>query len=173
MSAHVRTAACRARAGVRHTWRRVARRFGASEHGLSTLEFAILAPGVFILMLGIIEFGLDLMADASVQYAAQQASRAGITTLAPSSGTREQAASQTVTTILQPWTRIGATVTLTISDYGTFTNGSPATGSAGGLGDVVAYNVRLSFPNGFTGLLTLFGVSPLVFSRNYLVQNEK
>lgn len=148
------------------------RRFGRAEGGVSTLEFALFAPAVFIFVLGIIEVGLDLMVDASVQYAAQQASRAGITTVAPASGTREQAASQTVTTILRPWTNIGGKLTIAMVDYGTFGNTTPSSG-AGGFGDVVSYNITLSMPRGFTGLLGFFGATPLVFRRYYLVQNEK
>ncbi|GAB7537094.1 hypothetical protein BGC_33120 [Burkholderia sp. 3C] len=149
-----------------------ARRFGRAEGGVSTLEFALFAPAMFILMLGIIELGLNLMVDASVQYAAQQASRAGITTVAPASGTREQAATQLVTTILKPWTNIGGKLTITIVDYGTFGNATPASG-AGGLGDVVSYHISLSMPKGFTGLLGFFHMAPIVYSRYYLVQNEK
>ncbi|WP_241014900.1 TadE/TadG family type IV pilus assembly protein [Burkholderia sp. Ac-20379] len=148
------------------------RRFGRHDGGVSALEFALFAPAMFILLLGIIELGLNLMVDASVQYAAQQASRAGITTVAPSTGTRDQAAAQIVNTILKPWVNMGGTVTVTLVDYGTFGNATPASGS-GGLGDVVSYNISLSMPKGFTGLLGFFGVTPIVYSRYYLVQNEK
>ncbi len=161
MTARLRAALCRLS------------RLGRADDGVTPIEFAIYAPALFILVLGVLEFGLDMMVDASVQYAAQQASRAGITTSAPTTGTREQAATQTVQTILKPWTNMGATLTTTIYDYGTFGNTSPTAGSAGGLGDVVAYSIRLSFPKGFTGMLAVFGLTPLVFTRNYLVQNEK
>ncbi|WP_050454301.1 TadE/TadG family type IV pilus assembly protein [Candidatus Burkholderia verschuerenii] len=148
-------------------------RFGRAEGGVSTLEFALFAPAVFILVLGIIEVGLDLTVDASVQYAAQQASRAGITTVAPATGeTRERAASQTVTNILRPWTNIGGRLTIAVVDYGTF-GSSTTSSSSGGLGDVVSYNITLTMPHGFTGFLGFFGATPLVYRRYYLVQNEK
>ncbi len=54
----------------------------------STIEFAILAPFVFVIVLSTVEMALDMMIDATVQIAAQAASRTGLTTTNPSARTR-------------------------------------------------------------------------------------
>jgi Flp pilus assembly protein TadG len=147
--------------------------FLRADHGVSTIEFALLAPVMFVILLGSIELGLDMMVDATVQYAAQEASRAGITTTAPADGnTRGQEAQMIAMQYLQAWANIGAVVAINEVDYGTY-GSSTTTSGPGGLGDVVSYNVSVTLNNGFTGIPTLLNVTPLVFQRNYLVQNEK
>lgn len=146
------------------------------ERGTSAIEFAILSPFVFFLVLGTVELAMDMIVDASVQIAAENASRTGLTTTAPATGTRATQAQATVMSILGRWQNVGATVTITELDYGTYDNvgtSSYQTG-LGDLGDVVSYQITVSMPTGFTGLPKYFGVSmPLVFQRNFLVQNEK
>ncbi|KND59902.1 hypothetical protein BVER_04530 [Candidatus Burkholderia verschuerenii] len=142
--------------------------------GSTVIEFAILAPLVFILVLGTVEMALDMMVDATVQLAAQAASRAGLTTTNPSSGTRADQAQQIVNDILGGWTNIGATVAISTLTYGTYSNVSSNTSTKGmgGFGDVVSYNITVTMPP-FSGIPKLFGINQLVFQRNYLVQNEK
>jgi Flp pilus assembly protein TadG len=144
------------------------------ERGASAIEFALVGPMVFILILGTVEVALDMIVDASVQFAAQQASRAGLTTANPTSGTRDAAARQTIDNILGGWVRMGGTVTIQTRAYSTYndiaTNNYQST--MGGFGDVVTYNVSLTMPS-FSGIPKLFGIDTLTFQRNYLVQNEK
>jgi Flp pilus assembly protein TadG len=142
--------------------------------GISAIEFAIAGPAALILVLGTVEIALDMFVDASVQLAAQEASRTGLTTSDPSTGTRAQQAQNIVMAYLGRWQSIGATVTIATLDYGTYSNASSGTYASGlgGLGDVVSYNITVTMP-GFSGIPRLFGVNTLTFQRNYLVQNEK
>lgn len=143
--------------------------------GVSALEFAIAAPFVFVFVLGTVELAVDMMIDATVQMAAQSASRVGLTTTAPASGTREAHAKQIVTNIMRGWTGMpGTTLSFTELDYGTYNAVGSAsyTAGSGSLGDVVSYNITLTTP-GITGIPQLFGISLLTFQRNYIVQNEK
>jgi Flp pilus assembly protein TadG len=146
----------------------------ADSRGTSAIEFAIFAPVMFILVLGTVELALDMIVDASVQIAAQAASRAGLTTSNPASGTRAAQAQSIVTSILGRWTSIGATVNITELDYGTYGNVNTPTfqQGLGTLGDIVSYNITVTMP-GFSGIPQLLGVNTLTFQRNYIVQNEK
>jgi Flp pilus assembly protein TadG len=143
--------------------------------GVSAIEFAIAAPFVFILVLGTVELAVDMMIDATVQMAAQSASRVGLTTTDPASGTRSQQAQQIVTNIMSGWTGMpNTTLTITELDYGTYNAvGTPGyTTGLGSLGDVVSYNITLTTP-GVSGIPQLVGIPLLTFQRNYIVQNEK
>ena len=144
------------------------------ERGVSSIEFAILAPMVFIILLGTFEIALDMMVDTSVQLAAQAASRAGLTTSLPASGTRAQQAQQIAMSYLGAWTRIGGTVNITTTAYSTFNNVGTSTNTSGmgGLGDVVMYNISVTM-KGFSGIPWLLGIRTMTYQRNYLVQNEK
>jgi Flp pilus assembly protein TadG len=162
----------------RAPWQRHRGRVGplADDSGMSAIEFALLSPVVFFLVLGTVELALDMIVDASVQIAAESASRVGLTTTAPATGTRTSEAQSIVMNILGRWQNIGGTVAITTLDYGTYNNvgtTSYQTGM-GGFGDVVSYQITVTLPTGFTGLPRYFGVPlPLTFQRNFLVQNEK
>jgi Flp pilus assembly protein TadG len=159
---------------LRHArWRRSAA-WLRDQRGVSSIEFAILAPMVFVIMLGTFEIALDMVVDSSVQLAAQAASRAGLTTTAPSSGSRADQAKQIAMSYLTGWTRIGGTVAITETAYSTYSavGTSTNTNGLGGLGDVVTYNISVTM-KGFSGIPWLFGMKTMTYSRNYLVQNEK
>ena len=143
--------------------------------GVSAIEFAIAAPFVFVLVLGTVELAVDMMIDATVQMAAQTASRVGLTTTNPASGTRAQQAQQIVSNILSGWTGMpNTTLTVTELSYGTYNAiGTPAYAAGpGSLGSVVSYNITLTTP-GVSGIPQLVGIPLLTFQRNYIVQNEK
>jgi Flp pilus assembly protein TadG len=153
---------------------RLVERFLRDERGISSIEFAVVSIWVIFLVVGTIELAVDMIVDASVQVAAQQASRVGLTTVNPSSGTRADQASAIVMTYLKGWKKIGATVDITTTNYSTYGNVGTSNSQAGmgGFGDVVAYNITVKM-RGITGLPAIFGVSQLTFQRNYIVQNEK
>lgn len=142
--------------------------------GVSAIEFALVAPVVFILVLGTLEMALDMIVDASVQIAAQQASRIGLTTANPASGTRADQAQTVVNNVLGRWRNIGGTVTITTLNYGSYNNVGSTNYQAnmGNFGDVVSYNIAVTIP-GFSGIPQLLGVKSMTFQRNYIVQNEK
>jgi Flp pilus assembly protein TadG len=142
--------------------------------GVSAIEFAIAAPFVFVFVLGTVELAVDMIIDATVQMAAQTASRVGLTTTNPTTGTRAQQAQQIVSNILSGWTGLpNTTLTVTELNYGTYNGiGTPAyTTGPGSLGDVVSYNITLTTP-GISGIPQLVGIPLLTFQRNYIVQNE-
>ncbi|WP_213229097.1 TadE/TadG family type IV pilus assembly protein [Caballeronia sp. NK8] len=149
-------------------------RLARDERGVSAIEFALVGPIVFILILGTVEVALDMIVDASVQFAAQQASRAGLTTTVPSSGTRDAEARRIVNNVLGGWTNIGGSVSITTRAYTTYNDigSSNYQDSMGGFGDVVLYNISVTIPS-FSGIPKLFGIDSLTFQRSYLVQNEK
>ncbi|WP_031363313.1 TadE/TadG family type IV pilus assembly protein [Caballeronia sordidicola] len=143
--------------------------------GVSAIEFAIAAPFVFIFVLGTVELAVDMMIDATVQIAAQSASRVGLTTTNPATGTRATQAKQMVTSIMSGWTGMPkTTLTITELDYSTYNNvgSSSYTAGLGLLGDVVSYNITFTTP-GISGIPQLVGIPLLTFQRNYIVQNEK
>ncbi len=53
--------------------------FAKAEDGATAIEFALVAPILFLLMMGIIEFGLVLFADNVIENAASVGARFGIT----------------------------------------------------------------------------------------------
>ncbi|MCY0389481.1 pilus assembly protein [Robbsia sp. Bb-Pol-6] len=143
--------------------------------GVTAIEFAVAAPFLLFMILGTIELGIDMIMDARVEYAAQSASRYGLTTVAPTTGTRADAAKLIVMKILGSWTNLPHTsvniVETAYSSYGDVGSTNSTTG-LGGLGDVVSYTVSLTTP-GVSGIPQLLGMSTMTFQRNYIVQNEK
>ena len=154
----------------------VATRLVRDERGIVSIEFAVVAFITVILVIGTIELALEMIADASVQLAAQEASRVGLTTTAPNTGTRQDQAAAIVNNILSGWKQIGGTVTVSELNYGTYGNLTSTTYTPsqdmGGFADIIAYNIQLKMP-GITGIPKMFGVDELTFERNYIVQNEK
>lgn len=156
------------------TWHRFAR----SERGVSTLEFAFIAPFMFILIFGSFELALDMIADASVQIAAEVASRSAMVMGAPPAGvTPAQQVSATVHQILDMWAPLGGNVNVQLTAYSALNELGGANGVAGvgAGGSIVTYNVSLTMP-AFTGVPSWVNAgSPFVFtfSRNFVVQNEQ
>jgi Flp pilus assembly protein TadG len=143
--------------------------------GVSAIEFAIAAPFVFIIVLGTVEIAVDMMMDASVQIAAQAASRSGLTTTNPATGTRASQAQAIAMSMLSAWSNVPHTsVSITETDYASYGDiGTAAsTPGLGQLGDVVSYNISLT-TEGVSGIPRLIGMGKMTFQRNYIVQNEK
>jgi Flp pilus assembly protein TadG len=89
-----------------------------SDSGVSTIEFAIVFPFMIIIAFMGFELAFDIIVDASVQIAAESASRVGVVVGTPPNGlTREQQATQIVHGILDGWTSVGGVVTVNILDY--------------------------------------------------------
>ena len=154
---------------------RLGRALIADEKGVTAIEFAICAPIVFLFVLITIELCVDMMIDATLQAATQAAARAGLINVTPATQTRAAMASSIVTNGLAGWLRLpNTTVSIVETSYSSYSNVGTAlnTTGLGGFGDVVSYQVTLTTP-GITGIPAVLGFSPLVFSRNFLVQNEK
>jgi hypothetical protein len=126
------------------------------------------------MILASLELGMGMLMDASVLVAANEASRYGLTTTAPTTGTRASQAQQIVMNIIGGWGNIpGTTISIAEIDYGTFANvgTSSNTSGMGGLGDVVSYNISIT-TNGLSGILPTLGLTPITYSSNFIVQNE-
>ena len=160
----------------KRAWRRLSA-FWRDERGTSTIEFALASIPVFIVFLVAIEFGLDMTVDATVQIAAQAASRAGMTTMTPSTtpdtptaqATAEAAARAIVMRYLTIWQNIGATVTVTRSDYSAY--GGTASSGSSYCGNVESYVIQVTNLPAFTGVASWLGLSPPTYERNFIVQN--
>lgn len=144
--------------------------------GVSAIEFAIVAPVVLLMVLGTMEIALDMTMDATVQMAAQAASRAGLVNVTPTGSTREAQAKSVAMGVIGMWANLpNTTVSIsetTYANYAGVSSGTSTANSAGSWGSVVTYNISLT-TQGATGVLKLFGVSSMTFSRSYLVQNEQ
>ena len=151
------------------------RSFVTNDAGVSAIEFALCAPICIVFILGAIELGADMMIDSTVQAVTQAAARSGLTNSTPATQSRADRAKSIVTNGLSGWLKIPNTsVAITESSYSTYSAMSSSSGTTGlgGYGDVVTYRVTLTTP-GLTGIPKFFGFGPFVFSRNFIVQNEK
>jgi Flp pilus assembly protein TadG len=143
--------------------------------GVTAIEFAICAPIVFIFVIATVELSADMMLDSMLQAVTQSAARAGLTNVTPASGTRADYAKSIITKGLSGWLSLpNTTLSITETSYSSYGAMSTSSGTAGlgGWGDAVAYQVTVTTP-GLTGLPKFFGFSPMTFSRNFIVQNEK
>lgn len=139
--------------------------------GLTALEFVIGLPFLLLLVIGTIEMGMILMADASLEAAVRQASRFGQTTMVPTGETRDQAITALVDRDLMMWVKSPQQITISTTTYPSYASGVKTQTGAGNLGDIVLYKVSFTRPT-FTGILGIVGVKQLTFSRTILIQNE-
>jgi Flp pilus assembly protein TadG len=93
------------------------RRCAGTERGVSAIEFALVLPILIFVTLGTVEIGLDLWVDATVETAAQRASRLGITTVQPAGKTLEQAVEANIKDTLTPWASRIQTLTIDVKSY--------------------------------------------------------
>jgi len=159
---------------VRRPWR-VLSALVRDNRGVTAIEFAICAPIVLIFVMATVELSADMMLDSMLQAVTQAAARAGLTNATPASGTRADYAKSIITNGLAGWLSLpNTTVSITETSYSSYGAMSTSSGTSGlgGWGDVVSYQVTVKTP-GVTGLPSFFGFSPMSFSRNFIVQNEK
>lgn len=176
-------------------------RFGRCRSGVSGVEFALIMPILLLLTAGMLELGLILLTDASLEMGIRAASRFGASGVVQTGLTRSESIEKTVESFVDRWLPSGTKVTVTTTVYGSLSdipepftdlngngtwdsgepftdlngdgawNGGTGTSSAGDSGDIVLYQVSFSRP-GFTGVLRLAGIETLNFSRQIVVQNE-
>ncbi|WP_347558138.1 TadE/TadG family type IV pilus assembly protein [Robbsia sp. KACC 23696] len=157
--------------------RRLTGKFARDERGVTAIEFAIAAPFLILIMLGAFEICFDLMMDATLQTATQEAGRAGLTTVVPTGSTRDAQAKAILTRVMGPWLKLpGSSMSYSTVSYTSYANAAAGTGgtanSQGNYGDVAVYTVTLT-TTGMTGILKVFGLNTLTFTRSFMVQNEK
>jgi Flp pilus assembly protein TadG len=158
-------------------FRRLVGKFARNERGATAIEFAIAAPFMIIIMLGAFEICFDLMMDATLQTATQQAGRAGMTTTVPTGSTRDAQAKAILNRVMGPWLKLpGSSMTYSTTSYSSYSDAGAGTNgvssSQGNYGDIAVYKVTLT-TTGMTGFLKLFGLNSLTFTRSFMVQNEK
>ncbi|KKB62323.1 hypothetical protein WM40_17770 [Robbsia andropogonis] len=165
------------RFGVVPRLRDLVSKFAREERGVTAIEFAVAAPFMMLVVLASFEISFDMMMDATLQTATQQAGRAGMTTTVPANSTRDAQTLAVLNRVMGPWLKLPGTTmsysTVSYSSYGAASAGTGGTsGSQGTYGDIVVYSVTLT-TTGMTGILKVFGINTLTFSRKFMVQNEK
>lgn len=172
------------------------RRLLGDRQGVVSLEFAFILPILILLSVGTLELGLMMMTDASLEIGIRAASRAGIITTNATAAEREAKIKTVIMSMMTPWIpdeddiQLKTYVYNNLSEIGKPTwidsngNNSCDTGEgtcgagsvqlipgAGIAGSLVLYKVTASRP-GFTGIMTLVGISNLTFTRQTVVLNE-
>ena len=105
----------------------------ATRRGTVALEFALLAPAFFLLLLGIVEVSMMIGAQELMENAAYNASRLAKTGYVATGQTQAQTVSQVVTNELSSYGALidPAQVTMTQASYGSFSSASAGGGTAG------------------------------------------
>lgn len=174
----------------------VLRHLRRDRSGSIVLEFALAFPLMILLTLGIIEFGLMMLMDASLELAMREASRAGSLTKVKTLTERDTLIKDIIAKVVGGWVPGKSNIVLATTVYPRLNSlGQPTWSDAnangkcdpgegdcspdslrldpgiGLAGSLVVYDVTLSRP-GFTGALGLVGVTELVFKRQAIVMNE-
>lgn len=176
-------------------------RWRRDRRGSIAVEFAIILPMLLLLSAGVLEAGLMLMTDASLEIAIRSASRYGITNAGGKS--RDDLIRGRIGAIMNRWVGADGTLTITLRAYNSFDDaGKPepftdkngnnaydqgekwddvngndqwdadqAAANGGASGAIVLYTVTLERP-GFSGVFGLIGVNKLSFIRQVAVENE-
>jgi hypothetical protein len=97
-------------------WRR------SLQRGVTVLEFAIITPFICILLLGIVDVGLETMLDALLERGTAAACRLGVTVAVPAGTTRDQAIFNAVWQPVSILLTSQSQLTLTTMTYPTFSN---------------------------------------------------
>lgn len=165
--------------------------------GMVAIEFALVFPMLLMLTVGIIEFALMMLMDASLEIAIREASRVGsLTALLPDATAREAKVKDTVNAFVSRWVPGTNTITVDLRIYDNMANigkptwvdgngnnicdpgegtcppqGVKVVPGAGSAGALVLYQVTVIRP-GFTGILKLAGIGDLTFRRCAIVVNE-
>ncbi|MDR3409606.1 MAG: pilus assembly protein [Formivibrio sp.] len=125
------------------------------QKGVSVVEFALVAPVYFLLIFGIIEFGLLFWSDLTMQYAVREGARYAITgqvNLDPNTSNQQR-----YRAIIQKmddssmglWNKVNPTISVSLNggpfqQYGSAS--SYNTGMFGNAGDIVTLQLNCSWP---------------------------
>lgn len=90
--------------------------------GIAAMEFALVFPVLFLLLLGVVEMGFVMMIDASLERAVRDASRYGITGATPDGATRAERIREMVEERVARWLDNPNQITLDTRVYGAFDN---------------------------------------------------
>jgi Flp pilus assembly protein TadG len=118
-----------------HVRGRISRRGSAKRSGAALVEFAILAPLLFTLILGIIEFGRAMMVTDLLNSAARAGCRTGVL-----AGSTSDSITSAVTSALTSTGIHGATVSVLV-------NGTAADASTAATGDSITVKVTVPSAN--------------------------
>lgn len=171
-------------------------RLRRDRRGSIMVEFALVFPLMVVLTLGIIELGLMMLMDASLELAMREAARAGSLTKVRTATERDTLIKDIIAQVVGGWVPGKANIVLATTVYPRLnTLGQPTWSDGNGngrcdagegdcapdslrldpgiglAGSLVVYDVTLRRP-GFTGALGLVGITELVFKRQAIVMNE-
>jgi Flp pilus assembly protein TadG len=149
-----------------------------SRRGVTAVEFALLAPTFFLMLMGITESCLMMGAQQLLENAAYNTSRLAKTGFSSTGQTQAQTVSQILTTELQSYGALITTtsVTMTESAYNSFSSGTTGTGGTTGYGteqQIVVYTITYPWKL-FTPMLSaLMGTNGIVnLTSTIVVRNE-
>jgi Flp pilus assembly protein TadG len=149
-----------------------------NRRGVTAVEFALLAPTFFLMLMGITETCLMLGAQQLLENAAYNTSRLAKTGFTNTGQTQAQTVSQILMTELQSYGALITTssVTMTAAAYNSFSGAATGTGGVTGYGtqqQIVVYTV--SYPwKLFTPMMSsIMGTSGIVnLTSTIVVRNE-
>lgn len=177
-------------------------RWRRDRRGFLTVEFALILPLLLLLSAGVLETGLMLMTDGTLELAVRTASRIGLAGVTAPGKTRDQTIRDAIESVAGRWKgsgtlKIDTRVFVTFGDIGhpepyTDKNGNNQYDSNEDFVDVngnKSYDDGKGIPSvgnrgdtviytvtltrpGFTGVLGLVGITTLTFSRKIAVENE-
>lgn len=144
--------------------------------GNAAIEFGIIAPVMIVLMIMVMELGIQLMVGAMLDYGVRMSSRWGVTgEAAPAGRTREQHIQSLITGASGDFLQ-AARLNLTVSSYGAWpANGGLAgagTRGAGAASTVVTYTATYRQPY-MTGLPASLGMPASVLHRTATIVNNE
>lgn len=142
-------------------------RLGARQDGVTALEFALIAPIFILALLGCIEVGFMLMADATLERAANQVTRQARIEYR---GDCKNRLLDELNGFLGGWATADAASTHIKLLHRHDPDSTLPDNSCGSAKDVVQYNLGFKQPR-FMGVLGYFGVHP-AYRRSVIVQNE-
>lgn len=151
------------------------KRLRRDERGATAVEFALVAPILFILTLGVIEAGALLTASSALEAAVHEGARAGITGFAPDGVTRAAYVENTIrqhagSFLDSSQIQISAQVFNSFAEMQS--NPTGGTSGYGGSGQIVLYTVSFNwqFLSGYGA--QIFSVPSVNLQSSLAVRNE-
>ena len=154
--------------------RRISAFLTRCEEGVTALEFALLSPILFLLVMGIVEFAVIMFVSVVLESATDMTARLGSTGYVPAGVSQSQEIINNVDNITAGLLQPTANITITTTSYSNFNNigqNGQGTPGLGGPGDVVVYTV--SYPwNIMTPIVSAVIGNTINLSASTVVRNE-
>lgn len=157
--------------------RRIRGHGGRHERGAAAIEYAIVAPLLFAVLLVAIEVIVILFSDSMLEAAANKVSRLGRLGV-PAGETCQAAVRREAESIVRPWVASPNDIRIDVQLYSPGARfqdvdeeGYEPICDAGGRGDIVMYRLMIERA-GITGALSWLGTDIVRLERTMIIQNE-